>query len=341
MNAFGIPQIIIVVLLLLLSALLSASETSLIGLSKMRLRHLVSKGAKGALGVQRLISKLDKVIAAILIGNNLINTAISVIVTTGFVLIFGPKLAMIISIFFLTFIILVFCEITPKILAIKFTEKVAFIVSPIMEVILKIFSPLIPLFTVVSDSILKVLRVEPVKRSPLITEEELRLMIEVGRDEGVLSDDERKMLYRIFEFGNIKVSDVMVPKEKIVAIDIKSDPEALLNILTEEGYSRIPVYRDSVDTIIGIIYAKDLLHIWRNNKLFTVDDLVHAPFYARPEAKVNDLLREFQKNKVQIAIVVGGENKTKGLVTLEDLFEEIVGEIEEDKKPLKNLKKKT
>ena len=329
-TVLGIPLLILIGVLLLFSAFFSASETSLIALSKIRLRHLISKNVKGAATVQRLISKIDKVIAAVLIGNNLVNIAISAIVTAIFISIFDPKLAIFISTFFVTFIVLIFGEITPKTLAIKYTEKMSLIVAPFMEVIIKILSPLIHFFSFISNIILRILKIEPAKRSPLITEEELRLMIEAGRDEGVLSDDEIKMLHRIFEFGDTAVGTVMIPKENMIAIDINSSPETLLNILTEESHSRIPVYKDSIENIIGIIYAKDLLYIWKNNKLFTVADLVHVAYYVKEDKKVNDLLREFQKNKIQIAIIVDVGNKTKGLVTLEDLLEEIVGEIEEE-----------
>ncbi|MBI3990889.1 MAG: CBS domain-containing protein, partial [Candidatus Omnitrophica bacterium] len=172
----------------------------------------------------------------------------------------------------------------------------------------------------------------PAKRSPLVTEEEIRLMIEVGREEGVLADEERKMLHRIFEFGETSVEEVMVPKEKIIAIEIGAQPDELLELVVEEGHSRIPVYRESIEHITGIIYARDLLHIWRNKSLIVIPDLIHPAYYIRPGKKVNDLLADFQLKKIQIAIVVNDEGNTLGLVTLEDLTEEIVGEVEEEHK---------
>ncbi len=161
-------------------------------------------------------------------------------------------------------------------------------------------------------------------------EEELRLMIEMGKEEGVLSDEERKMLHRIFEFGDTRVSEVMIAKDKIIAVNINSAPEALLDIFVEEGHARLPVYQDSVENIIGIIYARDLLYILKNKGLFVLQDLVHQAYYVVPTLQVNELLRKFQADKLQIAIVVDGNKKTLGLVTLEDLLEEIVGEIEEE-----------
>jgi putative hemolysin len=177
---------------------------------------------------------------------------------------------------------------------------------------------------------LKVLRIEHPKRSPLITEEELRLMIEVGKEEGVLTDEERKMLHRIFEFGDIKIKDVMIPREKIVAVDINSASEEVLDMFAEEGHARLPVYRGTIDDIVGIIYARDLLYILRDKTLFVLHDLVHEPYYVSANLRVNELLRRFQIEKIQIAIVVDENRKTLGIVTLEDLIEEIVGEIEEE-----------
>lgn len=323
--------LIFFILSALISFLLSASETSIIGLSKIRLRHMIALGIKHASSIQRLLTKSEKFIAATLIGNNFANIAMSAIVTVVSVQVFGYKWGVVLATFGTTLFVLIFCEITPKILATKHTEKIALLVSPLMELLVKLFGPIIPFFIGMSNFILRMLKIEPPKRSPLITEEELRLMIEVGKEEGVLSDEERKMLHRIFEFGDTHVEGVMVPKEKIIAIDISTNPEQLLNIFVEEGHARLPVYKGSVDNIIGVIYARDLLYILRDKGLFILQDLVHGVFYAPCTMRVNELLRKFQADKIQIAIVVDDQKKTIGLVTLEDLVEEIVGEIEEER----------
>jgi len=331
MIAISLPVVFVLLFILAcLSFLFSASETSIIGLSKIRLRHLVEKGKRGAKRVEKLITKLDKVIAAILIGNNVVNIAASAIVTGIFVEIYGYKWGVIISTFVTTFFVLVFCEITPKILATKHTEKTAFFTAPLMEVFIKLFNPVIVFFIGISNLILKVFRVGPTKRSPLITEEELRTMIEVGKDEGVLSDEERKMLHRIFEFGDTRVEEVMVPKEKIVGVNINFTQEELLNIFAEEGHARLPVYSGSTENIVGVIYARDLLYILRDKGLFLLQDLLHKAYYVPTSMRVNELLRRFQIDKIQMAIVVDEHQKAVGLVTLEDLIEEIVGEIGEE-----------
>jgi len=315
--------------LALLSFFFSASETAIIGLNKIRLRHMVAKGVRRAKNIQQLVTKLDKFIAAILIGNNFVNVAMSAIITAIFVQAVGYNWGVVIATVASASFILIFCEITPKILATKHAEGIALFVSPFMEVLIRILHPVIRVFIGMSNFILGLLGVGLTKRSPLITEEELRTMIEIGKEEGVLSDEERKMLHRIFEFGDTKVSDVMVPREKMVAVNIQSSPEELLNIFAEEGHARLPIYEITIDNIAGIIYARDLLYILKDKGLFILPDLTHPAYFARGKMRVNELLREFQARKIQIAIVVDEHKRTLGMVTLEDLIEEIVGELEE------------
>ncbi len=327
---FPLPLILIFLLVLaLLSFFFSASETAIIGLSKIRLRNMIRKGIKRAQSIQNLITKLDKFIAAILIGNDFVNIAISAIVTAIFVQVFGYRWGVVIATFSSTFFVLILCEITPKILAIKHAEKIALFTAPIMELFIRVFKPIILIFTVTSSVILRVFGIKPVKRSPLITEEELRMMIEVGKEEGVLSEQERKMLHRIFEFGDTKVADVMVPKGKIIAVNINSSAEEVLNIFAEEGHARLPVYSGSIDNIVGMLYARDLLYILKDKGLFLLQDLLHAIYFAPGNMRVNELLIKFQAEKIQIAVIVDDKKNTSGIVTLEDLIEEIVGEVKE------------
>ena len=292
---------------------------------------MLNQGKSGANSVLRLITKLDKVVAAILVGNNFANITISSLSTVIFIGLFGPNWGVIISTFSVTMFVLVACEIIPKTLAIRYSEKVALFTAPLLEVFIKAFEPIINFFMGTSNFILKIFGAHSEKRSPLISEEELRLMIEVGKEEGVLSDEERRMLQRIFEFGDTRVSTVMVAKAQITAIDKSVSSEKLLDVLVEEGHARIPVCDGSVDNVIGIIYARDLLYIWRNKGLVVLADLIHPAYYVGADKRVSDLLREFQLKRIQMAIVVDEYKKTLGLVTLEDLIEEIVGEIEEER----------
>ncbi|MFA5155821.1 MAG: hemolysin family protein [Candidatus Omnitrophota bacterium] len=324
------PVIVISLFIItLLSFFISASETAIIGLSRIRLRHMILKGVKRAQSIQRLNAKMDSFITAILVVNNFVNIAMSAMITAICVQAFGFKWGVLIATLASGLLIVTLCEITPKILAIKHTEKVAVFVAPIWDVFVDVSRPVIGFFTVISNFILKIFRIGTGKRSPLITEEELRMMIEIGKEEGVLSDEERKMLHRIFEFGDIKVKDVMVAREKMIAVAANTTSDQLLDIFVEEGHARLPVYEGSKANIIGVIYARDLLYILRDKGLFLLQDLLHKPYFVRGSLRVNELLRTFQKDNVQIAIVVDEHNNALGLVTLEDLLEEIVGEIEE------------
>ncbi|MFA5096499.1 MAG: hemolysin family protein [Candidatus Omnitrophota bacterium] len=322
--------IILFIVLAVFSFFFALSETAVIALSKIRLRHMVAQGVKRAPSVQNLVSKLDKFIAAILVGNDFVNIAMSAIVTVLFIPLFGAGLGATLATFFTTLFVLIICDITPKLLATKHTEKSALITAPVMEAFIRAFEPLIGFFVSISNFILRLFNIGPTKRSPLVTEEELRLMIEVGRDEGVLSDEERKMLHRIFEFGDTKVKDAMVPRSRMIAVNTDITSEELLNIFVEEGHARLPVYKGSADNVVGIVYARDLLYILRDKGLFLLEDLLHKPYYVPEGMRVNELLRKFQVDKIQIAIVVDNSNSALGLITLEDLIEEIVGEIEED-----------
>lgn len=316
-------------LLAFLSAFFSASETAHIALSKIKLRHMLAKGVKNASIVQRLILNLDTFIATILVGNNLVNSAISAIITAIFVYKFGPNWGVVTSTFVTTFFLLILCEITPKILASQYSARIALLTAPLMEKVIRVFRPFAVFFTSISRFLIKLFGGSASVHAALITEEELRLMIEAGKEEGIVSEEERKMLHRIFEFGDTEVSDVMVPKEQIVAVNLKATPDELLDILVEEGHARIPVYDGSIDKIVGIIYARDLLYILRDKGLFLLQDLVRQACYIPANLRVNELLRKFQSDKIQIAVAVDEKKKTLGLVTLEDLIEEIVGEIEE------------
>jgi putative hemolysin len=319
--------------LALISFFFSLSETSIIGINKIRLRHMVTKGVKHASSIQRLIAKLDKFIAALLIGNNFVNIAMSSIITVICVQVFGYHWGVVIATLSSASFVVIFCEITPKIIATKHTERAAIYIAPWMEWVIKILDPLVRTFIAISNLLLKILRIGPSKRSPLITEEELHLMIEMGQEEGVLTDSERKMLQRVFEFQDILVTSVMIPLDKMVAVNLNSSLDEILNISVEEGYAKLPVYSGSKDNIVGVIYTRDLLYILRDKGLFVLQDVLRIVHYVQDTVGIHELLKIFQADKTQVAIVIDEHKKAVGLVTLEDLIEEIVGEIEEKRTP--------
>jgi putative hemolysin len=315
--------------LLMLSAFFAMAETSLVGLSKIRLRHMVHREMKGALGLQQLLARMDDVIASIVLANNFVNTAISSLGAALCIAWLGPEWGIPAATLIMGSAIILFGEITPKVFGLRHADRVALRVAPIMRVLILVLGPFSRRFMALSNSFLQFLGVEPKPRSPLITEEEIKLMIEVGRKEGVLGEHERTLLHRIFEFGDLQVSEVLIPLQEMIAVPEEAGHDEILRVLTEEGHSRIPVYRGSPEQVIGIIYAQEMLHLWKKDAVIVLQDLIHPPLTVPPERRVHELLQEFQRRRIQIAIVVNEQGKAIGLVTLEDLIEEIVGEIEE------------
>jgi putative hemolysin len=323
---------IILVVLFFFSAFFSASEAALIALNKVRLRHLVENKRKGAKRVQALVSKMDKLIATILVGNNLVNAGIASIVTVLFAQYFGEQKAVIFSTIFVAIVLVVFGELTPKILATNHPEGMSFLVRHLISFFLMFFGPVTRLLTGVSNGLIKLFGGNPHYRSPLVTEEEMRMMITIGKEEGYYGDNERKMLERVFHFDEIEVRDVLTPLEKVTALSVDVDENELERVLLEEGHNRIPVYKDKKENIVGILYVRDLLYLFKEGSLIRLGDLISTPFFVFNNKKVTELLKEFQARKIQIAMVRDAKtHKTVGLVTLEDLIEEIVGEIEESK----------
>ena len=325
------PLIVILVTLLGFSAFFSASEAALIALNKIRLRHLMEEKRRGSFRVWRLISRMDKLIATILLGNTLVNTAIATISTVIATHYFGEQSKGIILATVLTSSVLViFGELVPKIIATNHPEGISFLVRHVIDFLITLFGPITNLLTRFSNSIIRLAGGNPHYRSPLVTEEEIKMMIQIGKDEGFYGDNERKMLERIFHFDEIEVRDVMTPLGKVIAVPDNIQQEELERILLEEGHNRIPVYEDSKANIIGILYVRDLLYLFKNSSLIRIGDLISTPLFIPQNKKVAELLKEFQAKKVHIAIV--RDSKTGdavGLVTIEDLLEEIVGEIEE------------
>lgn len=320
---------ILLVSLFLLSAIFSGSEAAYISINKIRLRHLREKKARGAEHVYHLISHMDELITTILVCNNLVNTAIVAIATTIFVRYLGPEWGILASTVVVTVVLLIFCETTPKIFSTQHQELVAFGFRHMMSFCIVVFKPVVGVSTRISRGLIRLFGGHPRRRAPLVTEEEIKMMVRMGKEEGTFTDDERKMLEKIFHFDEIDVFEVMTPFDKMVAIDVNIDEGTLADLLMEKGHNRIPVYDKDPQNIIGILYVHDLLYMIKNKELFRLEDLLSAPYYVPPEKKVSVLLKEFQQKKIQIGIVRAKTGRILGLVTLEDLIEEIVGEIEE------------
>jgi len=324
----GFELIILLIVLMGLSAFFSGSEMAFVALNKLRLRHMMEKNVKGAKSAWDLIHRMDQLITTILICNNLVNTAIAAIGAVIFVRLFGEKWGIMLSTIAITLALLVFCEITPKIYATYHAERITTLVAYFMRFMIFIFRPIAYQLTKFSNLLIRLTGGKPGNRSPLVTEEEIKLMVKMGREAGLYEEQEKKMLDRIFHFDEIIVKDVMVPIEKVVMVSANETREKYIDTFLEKGHSRLPIYEKDRENVVAIFYVEGLLYLIQNPNLFQFDDLTTEPYFVSGEMKINHLLKEFQKRKLQIAIVQK-DGKAIGLVTLEDLIEEIVGEIEE------------
>jgi CBS domain containing-hemolysin-like protein len=306
------------------------TEAAFLAVNKVRLRHLMQRGSPSAKLVYHLLTRLDRLIATVLVGNNVVNITFSVLGTMVLINLFGEQAGAVLATVLITVVLLVFGEITPKLFAAGHADRVVMFLARPLQGLIRLMSPLVWLFTMVSHSLIRVVGGHRLKRSPLVTEEELKVMMEMGREAGVLEEGELRMLHRIFEFSDSVVREVMVPREEIAAIDLSAKPDEVLDVLIEEGHARIPVYRGSVDQVVGVVYARDVLAMARHGGLFVLADLIRPVSTVRETKRVAELLTEFQLEKTQIAVVKDAHGHTVGLVTIEDLLEEIVGEIQED-----------
>lgn len=327
-TAGDIISLIISIILLFISGLISASEVSYFSFSPQDLEELEESEKKSAKDILKLIENPQKLLAGILIGNNFVNVAIILILTVvtnnliGFEAV--PILGFIFKTIIITFLLLLFGEILPKVLASQENKKVAAYTAPLMIFLMRIFRPLIYLLVNSTSSINERL----IKYSkPNISIDELSHALELTSGE---DEEDTEILEGIIKFGNIQVVDIMTARVDIVDVDIKTPYKQLLEIITSSGYSRIPVFSGSHDNIKGVLYSKDLLPHLDKPDSFRWQSLIRQAYYVPETKMIDDLLSEFQQNRVHLAIVVDEYGGTSGLVTLEDIIEEIVGEISDE-----------
>jgi len=325
-EAFGF--FILFFVLLFLSAFFAGAETALISVNKIRLSHAMQQGRHRAKIAHYLVLHLDRLITTILVCNNLANIAMASIGTAFFIKLLGPENGILVSTLTITIIVLIFGEISPKVFSSNNAYLVSLIVAYPMYIVIKVLSPIVWIFMKVGHLVIRAFGGKPRTVAALITEEELRYMAEAGKEEGIYGEVERRMLHRIFKFGDLRVEDVMIPLKDVHAVPVSGKEKDLFEVCVEEGHSRVPVYKDENQNIVGIVYTKDLLHLMLNDQLIKIPDVLHEPYFIPPMMKVTTLLKEFLQKKLQIAIV-GYRSRAVGLVTLEDLLEEIVGEIDE------------
>ena len=327
METSDIIQLVIVIILLSASAFFSSAETALMTSNKLKMRNLADNGDKRAAKVLKVTENTDKMLSAILIGNNIVNLTASSISTTLTLKIFGSKLVGIAT-GILTFLILVFGEITPKNVASKNAEKMALIYIGVISFLVTLLTPVIFIVNTVAKFVISIFNKNGDDNNA-VTEEELRAMVEYSHEEGVIENEEKKMIVNVVDFGDTVAGDIMVPRVDMVMVDEKSSYEEILQVFREERYTRIPVYEETPDNVIGILNVKDFLLI-EDKENFIMKELLREPLYTYEYKKTSALMMDMRKTGANIVIVLDEYGITAGLITLEDMLEEIVGEIRDE-----------
>lgn len=321
-------RLVLVILLLSLSGFFSSAETALTTVSKMRIRTLAEAGDKKAITLMKVIENPGKMLSMILVGNNIVNLSASSMMTTLTMELFGSK-AVGVATGVLTLLILVFGEITPKTMATLNAERLSLAYAGIVYWLMRLLTPVIFLVNKLSTAVMFLLRVDPNKKPDAITEDELRTIVEVSHEEGVIESEEKKMINNVFDFGDAVARDVMVPRIDMVMVDVNATYKELIELFRKERFTRIPVYENSTDNVIGIINVKDFL-LYDNAQKFSLRDLLRQPLYTYEYKKTAELMVEMRKTSNNIIIVLDEYGATAGLITLEDMLEEIVGDIRDE-----------
>lgn len=333
MDSSDAIQVLILIALIGLSAFFSSAETALVTVNKIRVKNLIEEGNQKAVILSKIIEDQGKMLSAILIGNNIVNISASSLATILATNIFrnlgleslGPGIATGV----LTLLILVFGEITPKTCATIHSEKIALSYARIVYAWIIIATPLIFIMNNCSRGILFLMRVDPNAKSDSYTEEEIRTIVEVSHEDGVIESEEREMINNVFDFGDTTAKDIMVPKVDMQFLNVNATYHETLELYKQNRYTRYPVYEDTTDTVIGMLNMKDLLtHEDKEN--FDIRHIMRSVLFTHEHKKISDLLLQMRKSSTNMAIVLDEYGVTSGMVTVEDLLEEIVGDIRDE-----------
>ena len=328
MDAGDIYLYIVLIILFILSAFFSSAETALTAVNRHRLRALSEEGNEKASLVLSILEDQPKMLTANLIGNNIVNlsaSALTAVIATRL----GGRFTVAIGTGILTFLILLFGEITPKTVASIHSERISLRFAPAIKICMVVLTPLIFLINMLSRGLLFILRINPDDREEAMTEDELRTIVEVSHEEGVIESDEKEMINNVFDFGDSQAKDVMVPRVDVVFADVESTYEELIALFREERFTRLPVFEDNPDHIIGIINMKDLV-LFRQGSAFSVRDFLREAYFTHEFKNTTELFHEMRKNRVTMSIVLDEYGTTVGIITMEDIVEEIVGEIRDE-----------
>lgn len=318
--------IILFISLLGLSAFFSSAETAFSSVNKIRLSHYASEGRKGAKKALHIAENFDETLTTLLVGNNLVNIAAATLSSQIAIQLYGPNLGVFISTFVVTLLVLVFGEIMPKSFAKEFAESYAIKTSGLLFLLITLFHPITWLFIKLKGLLSVFFRNR--EREPSVTEEEIKVLVQMSEDEGVIDEKERELVHRSLEFDDIIVDEIIRPRPDMVAVEINDSVEKIKEVFFKERFSRIPVYEGNIDNVIGILSERDFLTEYiRHRDQMDIQSLLRDPLFVVQSMKISILLPELQKKKVHMAIVIDEFGGTAGLVTLEDILEEIVGEI--------------
>ncbi len=322
----GSPWLLVIIILLICcSALFSASETALISLNRIRMRQMEEDGVKGAGRVLKLTENTQKLLSSILVGNNIVNILASSIATSVAVMLSGN--GVLIATIAMTLLILIFGEVMPKTYATKNPENVSLKVSGIISVVVIICTPLVWVLNGLTSLFLKAIG-KTDEDKPSITEAELKLLLNVSTEEGVLEANEQEMLSRVFDFGDQKAKDVMTPRTDLYAIELEADYNSVVELFKNERFSRIPVYGEDIDDIVGILHFKDIAFI--DPDKFSIADYMHEPFFTYESKRVVELFSQMRTEIIPMAVVLDEYGGTSGILTMEDMIEEVMGEIADE-----------
>jgi CBS domain containing-hemolysin-like protein len=322
-------QIIVLIILLFGSAFFSSAETALTTVNKIKMRSLAEEGNKKAKMVIKITEDASRMLSAILIGNNIVNLSASALTTTIAYSLSDGATAVAIATGIITLLILIFGEITPKTVATVKADKLALAYAYPIHFIMMFLTIVSIVVNALSRVILFILRVDPNAKLNTMTENELRTIVDVSHEDGVIEDEEKEMIYNVFDLGEAKAKDVMVPRVNVTFADVESSYSELLNIFREDKFTRLPVYEETTDNVIGTINMKDLL-LYENTKDFHIRDILREAYFTHEHKSISELLVEMRQAALNIAIVLDEYGETAGLITLEDILEEIVGEIHDE-----------
>ena len=328
METSDIVSFAVLIVLIALSAVFSAAETALTAVNKLRIKTLAQEGNKRAIVLEKVLSKQPKMLSAILICNNLINISASSIATILATKFFGSAGAGIAT-GIITVLILVFGEISPKTIATIHAEKLSLKLGNIIWFLMQVLTPVIIVVNFLARAFMRILGIKKDHKELAYTEGELRTIIDVSHEEGVIESDEKEMINNVIDFGDAVAKDIMIPRIDVTFVRADSDFDDLMNIFQENMYTRYPVYEEDTDHIVGILNMKDVL-LYDRSKAFFMKDYIRTPHFTYETKDISDLLMEMRAASVPITVVLDEYGATAGLITMEDILEEIVGEIRDE-----------